>query len=80
MTRGPGEGEDVLALARLTYIDDGPDRWAAAEALLSERPGLAEEDPFVAAAVGDPEAVRRYLARDPHVATAVRPDGWTALM
>ncbi|SDU98528.1 Ankyrin repeat-containing protein [Microlunatus sagamiharensis] len=81
MTAGPGAGEDVLALARLTYLDDGPDRWARAEALLAEHPGLVAEDPFVAAAVGDAEAVRRHLRRDPGLATATRrEDGWTALM
>ena len=80
MTPGAGAADEVLALARLTYVDDGPGRWAAAEALLAEHPDLVAADPFVAAAVGDAEAVRRHLERDPAVATAVREDGWTALM
>lgn len=70
-----------LDLARLTYADDDPGRWAAAGELLAEQPGLVEEDVFVAAAAGDTDALRRHLERDPGAARAVRgEDGWSALM
>jgi hypothetical protein len=82
VTRSTGAAADrFLDLARLTYADDGPSRWAEAAAVLAEHPGLVAQDAFVAAAAGDPEALRRHLDRDPGLARAVRAeDGWTALM
>ena len=70
-----------LGLARLTYADDGPERWAEADGLLARHPDLAAEDLFVAAAVGDVDALRGHLEREPAAARAARAeDGWTALM
>ena len=70
-----------LDLARLTYADDDPSRWREAVDLLARHPDLPAQDPFVAAAVGDAEALRRHLDRDADLARALRDeDGWSALM
>jgi hypothetical protein len=78
-------GDDPLAsfvsLACLTYSqDDGPDRWAAAGEVLDANPELPERSLFVAAALGDPGAVRAHLDHRPD---GVRDEGgpfrWTAL-
>lgn len=72
----------VAALACLTYTGrDEPARWARAEQLLDEEPGLVDRDVAVAAAVGDVGALRRHLAADP--ATATREAGpfrWSPLL
>jgi hypothetical protein len=73
-TRGeavqPESASAVVALACLTYTDrDEPARWARAAELLASEPALVERDVFVAAAVGDAEALRHHLAADPGAAT-----------
>ncbi|MET0454730.1 MAG: hypothetical protein ABW137_23070 [Mycobacterium sp.] len=70
-----------LSLACLTYSqNDGPQRWAAAEAVLRDHPDLQTRSLFAAAAVGDPAAVADQLADDPAGAHALGgPHGWTAL-
>ncbi|MFC7481629.1 hypothetical protein ACFQX7_18470 [Luedemannella flava] len=61
-------------LACLTYSRvDGPDRWAAARALLDAEPALVEGDIRAAAAAARPDAVARHLAGDPGLAR--RPGG-----
>ena len=66
----PGSASAIVALACLTYTDrDEPERWAQAAALLAEDPALADRDVFVAAAAGDPDALREHLAADPASAT-----------
>lgn len=58
--RQPSSG-DFLVLACLTYSDDDPARCASARRMLSERPELAGESIYTAAAVGDVAAARRFL-------------------
>lgn len=77
---GPAAAAAFLALACLTYADDGPDRWRDAEALLRRHPDLPHQDVHVAAATGDAAAVADLLRADPDLADARRPDGWTPLM
>jgi ankyrin repeat protein len=72
LTRAPDEvaptgdpAADFLLLACLNYSgDDGPARWAEAEALLAEHPDLASENIYVAAALADVGNVQRHLAHD----------------
>lgn len=53
---------------------------AEAEAILAAHPRLAAKSIHVAAALGDDEAVRQHLAREPALATAKGgPRGWDAL-
>src|SRR4051812_13393543 len=70
-----------LSLACLTYSqDDGPARWSAAVEVLRAHPDLSEQSVHVAAAVGDPAAVRAHLRERPDDALAHGgPFGWTAL-
>lgn len=83
-TDPPAATEDLvdafLSLACLTYRDDGPDRWRAAQELLDQHPDLARRDVHVAAATGDVAALTTLLAAAPARAAAARPDGWTPLM
>jgi hypothetical protein len=78
-------GDDPLAnflsLACLTYSHgDGPHRWSAASKVLDANPDLPERSLFVAATVGDPEAVRAHLVnRADGVRDKGGPFGWTAL-
>ena len=66
----PGSASAIVALACLTYTDrDEPERWAQAAAQLAEDPSLTDRDVFVAAAAGDPDALREHLAADPASAT-----------
>ena len=52
----------------------------AANAILAAHPSLADADVYAAATLGDDDAVRRHLARDPAAATAKGgPRGWDAL-
>jgi hypothetical protein len=56
-------------LACLVYSEkDGPDRWAAARALLAEHPDLVTHSIAAAAAAADPEAIRGHLTADPRAA------------
>jgi Ankyrin repeats (3 copies)/Ankyrin repeat len=73
--------DDFCRLACLTYsAEDGPDRWAAAAALLAGHPGLAARSVSAAAAAGDPEALAAQLT-DPAAATAPGgPYGWEPLL
>jgi ankyrin repeat protein len=51
-----------------------------AQAILAAHPEIAGSDIYVAAILGDPDAVRRELAKDPRNATATGgPRGWDAL-
>ncbi len=65
-TRSPHrEPDDFLVLACLTYSTDDPARWARARRMLAERPELAQQSIFTAAAVGDVAVVRRLADADP---------------
>ncbi|SER16886.1 ankyrin repeat domain-containing protein [Microlunatus flavus] len=77
---GAAPADTFLTLARLTYVDDSPERRSDALALLAEQPDLARRDVFAAAALGDRDAVGEHLDRDPAVASAAGDDGWTPLM
>ena len=72
----------VPVLACLTYTaHDEPARWARAEQLLTEEPGLVARDVAVAAVAGDDDALRAHLAADPKAATRdVGPFRWPALL
>lgn len=57
-----------LALATVSYFADiaaDPERYAQAKALLDEHPEIAGESIHVAAALGDAEAIDRWLDKDP---------------
>ncbi|MGH6810538.1 MAG: ankyrin repeat domain-containing protein, partial [Ensifer adhaerens] len=57
-----------LALATASYFADiaaDPERYAQAKALLDEHPEIAGESIHVAAALGDAEAIDRWLDKDP---------------
>lgn len=70
-----------LVLACLTYSNDDPQRWAAARRMLAERPELAGESIFTAAAVGDVAAARRWLDGDPGLANRQGgPHRWEPLL
>ncbi|MEV4507437.1 ankyrin repeat domain-containing protein [Dactylosporangium sp. NPDC049525] len=60
--------DEFLLLGCLTYSNDDPARWARARRMLAERPELAGESIFTAAAVGDVAAARRLLDGDPGLA------------
>jgi len=68
-------------LACLTYTAaDGPDRWAAAQALLDAHPEAVDADVWAASAAARPDAVARLLARDPALARRRGgPHGWRPL-
>jgi hypothetical protein len=72
---------DFCRLACLVYSgEDGPDRWAAAAALLAGQPDLPARSVYAAAAAGDPDALAAHLA-DPAAASATGgPHGWPALL
>ncbi len=89
LRRDPTQGLDTedtatrfLALACLTYSDvDEPSRWAEAVRLLRAEPSLPAADPYVAAAVGDPDALAAHLDADPGLARREGgPWRWTALL
>ncbi len=73
--------DDFCRLACLVYsAEDGPDRWAAAAALLAEQPDLPARSVAAAAAAGDPAALATHLA-DPAAASApTGPYGWEPLL
>ena len=73
--------DDFCRLACLVYsAEDGPDRWAAAAALLAEQPDLPARSVAAAAAAGDPAALATHLA-DPAAASApTGPHGWQPLL
>ncbi|OMQ46178.1 MULTISPECIES: ankyrin repeat domain-containing protein [unclassified Ensifer] len=57
-----------LALATVSYFGDiaaDPERYAQAKALLDEHPEIARESIHVAAALGDGDAIDRWLDTDP---------------
>lgn len=60
-----------LALATVSYFADvaaDPERYVEAKALLDEHPDIASANIHVAAALGDAEAVDRWLDKDPKLA------------
>jgi len=69
-------------LACLVYSEqDGPDRWTAARALLTEQPDLVSHSIAAASASADPDAIRQHLAADPRAATTeTGPHRWAPLM
>jgi ankyrin repeat protein len=73
--------DDFCRLACLTYsAEDGPERWAAAAALLADRPDLPARSVAAAATAGDPAALAGHLA-DPAAASApTGPYGWEPLL
>jgi ankyrin repeat protein len=76
-----GPAAQFLRLACLNYSDDDPTRWAQARQIVAANPQIVEGSANVAAAVGDTQALRRILARDP--AAAGREGGpfqWAPLM
>ena len=68
-------------LACLTYAgDDGPDRRAAARALLAAHPDLVDDDIWAAAAASRADVVDRLLGGDPTLARRRGgPHGWRPL-
>ncbi len=64
--RSPREdpADEFLRLACLTYGDDSVARREQAAALLAARPSIGTASIHAAAAVGDVDAVRRFLATD----------------
>ncbi|OOG67419.1 hypothetical protein B0E45_22420 [Sinorhizobium sp. A49] len=60
-----------LALATVSYFGDiaaDPERYAQAKALLAQHPEIAGESIHVAAALGDGDAIDRWLDQDPNLA------------
>lgn len=87
MRRDPDEAppaadpaDELCRLACLAYSDvDGPERWAAAAALVS--PGVVAGSVWAAAAAADPDAVAAHLARDEGLAGRDGgPHGWPPLL
>jgi ankyrin repeat protein len=78
---GTDPADDFCRLACLVYsAEDGPDRWAAAAALLAEQPDLPARSVAAAAAAGDPAALATHLA-DPAAASApTGPYRWEPLL
>lgn len=76
-----GPAAEFLRLACLTYSDDDdPARWAQARQILAANPRIVEGSVHVAAAVADPQALRRTLAGDLDAASREGgPFQWTAL-
>jgi ankyrin repeat protein len=73
--------DDFCRLACLTYsAEDGPDRWAAAAALLAEQPDLPARSVAAAAAAGDPAALAGHLADPATAAAPTGPYGWEPLL
>jgi hypothetical protein len=69
-------------LACLVYSEkDGPERWAAARAVLTDHPDIAAHSMAAAAAAADPEAIRGHLTADRRAAnTENGPHRWAPLM
>src|SRR5262249_4521208 len=78
----PRTADEFLDLACLTHSEnDAVERRERAEAILAASPGLAQEDAYVAAAVGDVSALREHLDRDAELATRRGgPRDWDALL
>src|SRR5262245_19583418 len=78
----PRTADEFLDLACLTHSEnDAVERREQAEAILAASPGLAQEDAYVAAAVGDVSALREHLDRDAELATRRGgPRDWDALL
>jgi ankyrin repeat protein len=78
----PRTADKFLDLACLTHTGvDAAGRREQAEAILAASPRLAQEDAYVAAAVGDVSALRQHLDRDADLATRRGgPRGWDALL
>ena len=73
--------EEFLRLACLTYGDDDPDRWRAAQTLLQEHDWLARASIHTIAATGDLVAARDLLDRDPsHASLVGGPYAWEPLL
>lgn len=56
---------DLVCLAYGVDVDPGPHRLEEARRLLDEHPAIADENIYVAAAIGDAGRVERWLAGDP---------------
>ena len=74
--------DEFCRLACLVYAaDDGPHRWAAATALLRDRPDLPARSVHAAAAAGDAAALEARLTADPDAATRPGgPHGWEPIL
>ncbi len=73
--------DEFLRLACLNYGNDDPARRKRAAELLEANPELARASIYTAAAVGDAEAVRSFLAHDPSAADAQGgPFDWPPLL
>jgi hypothetical protein len=72
--------DEFLRLSCLTYGEDDPTRWAAARELLHAHPDIPSRSIHAAAAVAEPELVRRFLDRDRTLARIEGgPHRWTPL-
>src|SRR6516164_2859452 len=78
----PRTADEFLDLACLTHTEnDAVERREQAEAILAASPGLAQEDAYVAAAVGDVGALREHLDCDADLVTRRGgPRDWDALL
>src|SRR5262249_61622051 len=78
----PRTADEFLDLACLTHTEnDAVERREQAEAILAAFPGLAQEDAYVAAALGDVSALREHLECDAGLATRRGgPRDWDALL
>src|SRR5215470_5971938 len=78
----PRTADEFLDLACLTHTEnDAVERREQAEAILAASPGLAQEDAYVAAALGDVSALREHLDCDADLATRRGgPRDWDALL
>ena len=73
--------DEFLRLACLNFGEDDAARRQPAAVLLRENPGLATASVYTAAAVGDAQAVRSFLDRDPPLANAEGgPFAWVPLL
>ncbi len=70
--------DEFLRLACLTYSNDDPARWEAAQTMLSARPELARASLHAAAAAGDAAAARERL--DAAVNAGGGPHRWEPLL
>jgi len=78
----PRTADEFLDLACLTHSEnDAVERREQAEAILAASPGLAREDAYVAAVVGDVSALREHLDCDAGLVTRRGgPRDWDALL
>ena len=78
----PRTADEFLDLACLTHTEnDAVERREQAEAILAAFPGLAQEDAYVAAALGDVSALREHLECDADLVTRRGgPRDWDALL